>query len=235
MPGPGPQTFAAKVGVRSCFAVLWAVSSAGGCLAQALLMGPGGAPNLLGTDLAVFEAREPRKDLPCTVVPQKAVLGFDLKFHAGYEVSVPLKELAGMENQLITVFRVSEASKPDFPVYFVQRINVPNIEEDARGDAVLQGSFDLGEGKFQVDWLMRDRSDRVCSTFWESEASLSPKDKGVVVALETGEIAPTDQEQFEPEPFLRKAEGVNGLNLKVLINFAPQNAKSATLQQLPLA
>jgi hypothetical protein len=226
-----PKRSAAQVHLCACCALMFVFASGGGCLGQALLTGPGGAPNLLGTDLAVFEARESRKDLPCTVVSQKPILGFDLRFRAGYDISVPLKELSGTQNQLIVVFRVSEASKPDFPVYFVQRINVPPIEEDARGDALLQGSFDLGEGKYQVDWLMRDRADRVCSSFWESEAALSSKDKGVVVSLEKGEIAPTDREQFEPEPFLRRTEGGSGLNMKVLVNFAPQNALSATLQQ----
>jgi hypothetical protein len=184
----------------------------------------------MGTDLAIFEAREPRKDLPCTVTPQKPALGFDLRFHAGFDISVPLKELSGLENLLTVVFRVSETAKPDFPVYFVQRFNVPPIEDDARGDALLQGSFDLGEGKYQVDWLMRDRSERVCSSFWEAEAALTSKDKGVAVTLEKGEIAPTDREQFEAEPFLRRTEGGGGLNMKVLVNFAPQNALSATLQ-----
>jgi hypothetical protein len=216
--------------LRDCLVLLCLIAGAKGCLGQSLLTGPGGAPNLLGTDLAVLEEREPRKDLPCSVVAQKPVLGFDLRFHAGYDISVPLREIAGSQNQLIVVFRVSEASKPDFPVYFVQRINVPPIEEDARGDALLQGSFDLGEGKFQVDWLMRDRTERVCSSYWESEAVLSPKDKGVVVTLEKGEVAPTDREQFEPQPFLRRSDGDSGLNMKVLVNFAPQNAKSATLQ-----
>ena len=239
MPGPVQGTDTEEVPrgsagwriLRDCFAVVCAVSSVGGCFGQVLLTGPGGAPNLLGTDLAVFEAHESRKDLPCTLVPQKPVLGFDLRFHAGYDISVPLKELAGTQNQLIMVFRVAEASTPDFPVYFVQRINVPTIEEDARGDALLQGSFDLGEGKYQVDWLMRDRTERVCSSSWESEATLASKDRGVVVTLDKGEIAPTDREQFEPEPFLRRTEGSGGLNMKVLVNFAPQNAQSATLQQ----
>jgi hypothetical protein len=225
------QSPVARVSARVCLALLCIAASAGGCLAQVLLTGPGGAPNLMGTDLAVLEARETRKDLPCTVTPQKPAFGFDLRFHAGYDISVPLKEIAGLQNLLIVVFRVSEASKPDFPVYFVQRINVPSIEEDARGDVALQGSFDLGEGKYQVDWLMRDRTDRVCSSFWESEAALSSKDKGVMVTLEKGEIAPTDRELFEPEPFLRRTEGGIGLNMKVLINFAPQNAQSATLQE----
>jgi len=231
MPSRGLQKPVASVPFRSFFAVIWIVASAGGAFSQVLLNGPGGTPNLMWTDLAVFEAREPRKDLPCTVIPEKPVLGFDLRFHAGYDITVPLKEISGSQNLLTVVFRVSESSKPDFPVYFVQRFNVPSIEQDAQGDVLLPGSFDLGEGKYQVDWLMRDRSERVCSSFWDSEAALTSRDKGVVVALEKGEIAPTDREQFEAEPFLRRTDGDNGLNMKVLINFAPQNAQSATLQE----
>jgi len=222
--------FVSSACFRTIFASVCAAASLAGAFGQALLNGPGGTPNLMGTDLAIFEAREPRKDLPCIVTPQKPVLGFDLRFHAGYDISVPLKEISGTQNLLTVVFRVTEDSKPDFPVYFVQRFNVPPIEDDARGDAYLQGSFDLGEGKYQVDWLMRDRSERVCSTFWDSEATLGSRDKGVAVTLERGEIAPTDREQFEAEPFLRRADGDSGLNMKVLINFAPQNAQSATLQ-----
>ncbi len=45
--------------------------------------GPGGMVRLFGTDAAILESQETRKDLPCTVVPAKASLGFDLKFHAG--------------------------------------------------------------------------------------------------------------------------------------------------------
>src|ERR1700734_2129579 len=63
--------------------------------------------NIFNTDLAVLEQDEQRKDLPCTVTPSKPALGFDLKFHAGYQVSVPLKELAGRENALSIVFRVA--------------------------------------------------------------------------------------------------------------------------------
>ena len=75
--------------------------------------GPGGSIRLLTLDAAVLEAQEVRKDLPCTVTPIKPVLGFDLKFHSGYEVSIPLKELAGSENQLTMVFRVIPDGHPD--------------------------------------------------------------------------------------------------------------------------
>ena len=79
-----------------------------------MLSGPNGHVNIFNTDLAVFEAGEIRKDLACTVTPSKPVLGFDLRFHSGYDVTVPLKELAGSENSLNILFRVTpaEPSRP---------------------------------------------------------------------------------------------------------------------------
>jgi len=70
------------------------------------------AVSLFTADAAILEAREIRKDVPCTVAPIKPALGFDLKFHAGYDVSVPLKELAGSDNLLTMVFRVAPDQKP---------------------------------------------------------------------------------------------------------------------------
>src|SRR5580658_6721062 len=63
-------------------------------------LGPSHAANIFNTDLAVLEQGEQRKDLPCTIIPSKPALGFDLRFHAGYQVTVPLKELAGDTNAL---------------------------------------------------------------------------------------------------------------------------------------
>src|SRR5687768_8085065 len=86
----------------------------------------GGALRLLNSDQAVLEAGEDRQDLPCSVVSVKPLLGFDMRFHSGYEVSLPLREIAGAENLLTTLFRVvpvdQEATKP---VYFTHRLKVP--------------------------------------------------------------------------------------------------------------
>src|SRR5215470_4681695 len=89
---------------------------AGSCLSAQVLMtpaGPGGSVRLFTSDAAILEARETRKDVPCTVTPVKPVLGFDMKFHAGYDVSIPLKDLAGSDNSLTMVFRVTPESKKD--------------------------------------------------------------------------------------------------------------------------
>ncbi len=80
-----------------------------------MLAGPNGHVNIFNTDLAVLEAGETRKDLACTVTPSKPALGFDLRFHAGYDVTIPLKELAGGENSLNILFRVEQQNHPDAP------------------------------------------------------------------------------------------------------------------------
>ena len=194
--------------------------------------GPGGTVRIFNTDAAVLEMQEPRKDLPCTVVANKSVLGFDLKFHGGYEVTVPLKELSGSDNLLTIIFRVTSQTQKDSPVYFSHRIQVPSIEDGAKGDAYLEGNFDLGEGVYHVDWLMRDRAERVCSNYWDMEAALTAKDRQINIAIGPGLVQGSEVEQFREEPPVERAQGEAPLNVKILINFAPQNSHSAVLQPL---
>src|SRR5437867_8860023 len=132
-----------------------ALMAAPGVQAQSRIegSGPGALVRIFNTDSAVLEAQEPRKDLPCGVNPIKPQLGFDMKFHAGYEISIPLRELSGSEDLLTTIFRVTPDNKKDDPIYFSQRIGVPSIEPDAHGNAYLQGYYDVGEGKYHIDFL----------------------------------------------------------------------------------
>jgi hypothetical protein len=193
---------------------------------------PGGISRLFTSDAAILESDEARKDLPCTVNPVKPALGFDLKFHSGYEVSVPLKELSGEGNLLTMVFRVVPDASPDDVIYLSQRMSVPSIGEDSKGDAYLRGNFDVGEGKYHVDWLMRDRSERFCSSSWDIEAALPVKDKDMTLDIAANRIDPVDTEPFKEEPPIERQQSETPLNVKVMVNFAPQNALSATLQPL---
>lgn len=197
--------------------------------------GPGGAVRMFPTDWAILEVQEPRKDLPCTVVPIKPALGFDLRFHAGYDVSVPLKELSGPDNLLTMIFRVTPENRKDEPSLFVQHVRVPTINADASGSAYLQGAFDLGEGKYHVDWLMRDRAERVCSSYWDAEAELAPKDKQLVLAISPEVAEASEAEAFRDEPPVERAQDDQPLNVKVVLNFAPHNSTAAALQPLDTA
>jgi hypothetical protein len=221
---------------KSCLVSV--LTLAGGSIlgAQELMSGsgPGGAVRLFNSDAAILEAEEIRKDLPCTVTPVKPQLGFDLKYHAGYEVSVPLKELAGSENQLTMVFKVTAESRPDDPAYFSQHVNVPAIEENAGGPAYLNGTFDVGEGKYHVSWLMRDRAERVCSSNWDIEASLPARDKQMALDIPALAIRPVEGQPFKQEAPVEREQQEQALNVKVVINFAPQDVSSASLQPLDI-
>jgi hypothetical protein len=202
--------------------------------AQSQLAGSGGnGLHMMNTDLTVLEAQDVRKDLPCSVTPAKPLLGFDLRFHAGYEVNVPLKELSGSENKLTIIFRVTADGHKDDPMYFVQHVHVPSIEEEAKGEATLGGAFDLGEGSYHVDWLMRDRSERVCSFYWDSEATLPAKDKQIALEMAPGAVRRSQEEQFIEDPPVERTPSTGApLNIKVLVNFAPQNFDSPTLRPM---
>ena len=193
---------------------------------------PGGMFRLFTSDAAVLESQEIRKDLPCNVLPVKPALGFDLKFHSGYSVNIPLKELAGDGNQLTMIFRVTPDAHPEDQIYLSQRLSVPNIADDAKGDAALQGSFDVGEGKYHVDWLMRDRSEHVCSSNWEIEAGLPSKDREMSLDITPNTIEAAEVEPFRQEPPVERAHESAPLNVKVMVNFAPQNAYSSSMQPL---
>lgn len=198
--------------------------------AQVPISNGAGPVRIFNTDMAILETQDVRKDIPCTVTPGKATLGFDLRFHGGYDVAVPLKELAGSENQLTIVFRVTPQDHKDQPSYFMQHYRVPSLEEDAKGEANLTGSVDLGEGSYHVDWLMRDRAERVCSFYWDVEATLPSKDKQIELALSAGQVEPVQPEQFIDEPPVSRAPSPHPLSIKVLVNFAPQDRDAASLQ-----
>jgi hypothetical protein len=190
---------------------------------------------LMPSDMAVLEADLERKDLPCTVTPRKASLGFDLRFHGGFDVTVPLSELEGSESVLTTVFRVYPEGDKDHAVFFSQHIRVPDIEEDAKGDAFLQGGFDVGEGSYHVDWLMRDRQERLCSSNWDTEASLAPKDKPMALFIGPKDIQQVQFEPFQDDPVIHRATPEPAVNVKLLVNFAPQTKDAAALPAMDLA
>lgn len=192
---------------------------------------PGERVTPLPSDIAILESIDARRDLPCTVTPRKAEIGFDLHFHAGFDVTVPLAELAGGGQSLTVVFRVYPQSDVSRTAYFLERFHTPAIEDDAKGDALLEGGVDLGEGIYHVDWLMRDRSERICSSNWIIDAAIPAKDKPMPLFLSPNQIA-----ESVPEPFVNDTSrpahtAEDNLNIKLLVNFAPQDAQSAALQR----
>ena len=64
------------------------------------------------------------------------------------------------------------------------------------------------------------------------EAKLPDRDKDVALDLAPGEIAASTLETFQEESPVERTEGQQGLNVKVLVNFAPPRANASVLQPL---
>jgi hypothetical protein len=70
----------------------------------------------------------------------------------------------------------------------------------------------------------------VCSFYWDSEAILGPKDRQIAMAVPAGTVRASETEQFKDEPPVERAQGEQSFNVKVLMNFAPQDFRSAALR-----
>ena len=77
------------------------------------------------SELAVLEADEFRDELPCKVTPEKPTLRFDLRLHAGYTVSVPVRDLAPGGHQLQVRLRITPIADEANEVLMTDRLNVP--------------------------------------------------------------------------------------------------------------
>ncbi len=201
----------------------------GGLQAQELAAtGPDGELRLMPTDLAVLSAEEPRNDLPCEVEHLDPQLEFDLNFQAGFNVSIPLSSLEGPGNALRILFRIQPTDAPGDPVYFRQRISVPPIDEGAEGTTTLPGRYRLGPGVYKVDWLMRDRAERVCADSWEIRAETLEGFEKLAATASAHSISPVGEDLYFEEPPIRRARG-KLKHVKIIMNFTPLSPSRVNL------
>jgi hypothetical protein len=82
-----------------------------------------------------------------------------------------------------------------------------------------------------VDWLMRDRSERICSSSWQTEAILSPKDKAMPLSIDANEVDQTLPNSFVNDKAVDATHGSNdALHLKLLVNFGSQDSSFPSFQ-----
>jgi len=79
---------------------------------------------------------------------------------------------------------------------------------------------------------MRDRAERVCSSSWDVDAAVNPKDRQGDLSVHANSVLASDNELFKEEPPVQRGGADGALNVKVMVNFAPQRAASATLRPL---
>jgi hypothetical protein len=192
---------------------------------------PDAPPLLAPGDQAVLDEHESRRDLPCGVRPLKPELNFDLRFHAGYETTVQIEELAKRGDELRIIFRATATDPVAAPIHFSHRIQTPSFnDQGAEGEAHIEGRFDVGEGKYHVDWLMRARDGRLCSHHWSFEASLPSAAREVALAQPPGSILAAQPGIFAEEPpVVLSQPATDSLKLTLMVNVTPSATESAVV------
>jgi hypothetical protein len=165
------------------------------------------------SDLAVLTSRERRADFSFQITSDKPGLGFDLRFHSDCHVTVPIKALGDVGGWVEVVMRVTPGAK---------------------GDGVLSGGFDLGLGRYQVDWMMRDVHGRVCSSHWELEAKLRGGQRDLPLTLDANTVAERAEGPFGGEPPVEKAVA-EPLHVKILLNLSPVKPQQSIVKPIDRA
>ncbi|MDA0205434.1 MAG: hypothetical protein O3A53_05815 [Acidobacteria bacterium] len=215
-----------------CFLALCLASTSFG--QELLRLGQDGNGFLGAGDLAVLSSDEKRSDLPCYVEPLDSELEYDLNFRAGYNAEIPLAALAGDGNSLRVVFRITPLDSPGEQVYMQHRYVVPSIPADATGAVNLPGKFRLGPGKYKINWLMRDRVEKVCASNWEVAAETVEEFEKLASNPSASLVTAFSNEVFADEPpVMRPREALR--HVKLIINFAPANAAMARLNSYDLS
>ena len=175
---------------------------------------------LPSTDLAVFESGVNRNDLDCHVKEVKPDLDFEFRYQTGYRVQFPVQQLAGKGDRLHIIMRVTPSDRPEDSQYLEDFITVPPIGADVKGEGQVQGRFDVGPGRYKVDWLVRNIAEHVCAAHWEIEAKPEGDLDGLRMALAADQVAAHHQDPFVDQAPL-PSDRPRGLHIALLANFSP--------------
>jgi|GEM_PF-1027687 hypothetical protein len=134
------------------------------------------------------------ESLDCRVQVGKPRLTYSFRHLATYEAAVPVSELDPAGTVLTTMFRVTPKQGGQ-PGYFRQTLRIGKIPAKVNSKflAVADGGFFVGEGEYQVDWLLRDHRGRACRKEWSVKVRAKDKDRPQPLAPGTVTSVQLDQ------------------------------------------
>ena len=169
-------------------------------------------------------------EIRCRARAFKPFLGFEFRFLSGYLIAIPQRDLAGPANELLISVTVRPVSVEGREPVSLNREFQTRALPDRRGVFELSGSLALGEGKYDIQWQLRDRFGRFCSQSWTVEAKLSRKDRGVPLILGPGAVAPSVVFLFREELSVRGGPADKKLRIKLLVSMDLRRRRQVTIR-----
>ena len=174
--------------------------------------------------LTRFESHA-HEQLRCEVIPIKPALNFAFRFQAGFIVHVPLNQYSGKGHRWVMLVRVTPDGGETVPLMSV--INLPEIPQ-TKAVAEIGGGYLVGEGHYEVQWMMFDDGGRVCRKNWTVEPKPTRAERGIRVAIPPKTVRsffwfaePGERSNFDDAAPVR---------LTVLLHAAPISTRRTTLR-----
>ena len=163
-----------------------------------------------------FAAHAADGPLHCDVAPVQARLSFSLRFQTGFIARVPLKPYAGATHRWNTLLRVTPQGREPFYLGTFNRMrNIPKTSVPAE----MGGFYQVGEGRYTVDWLMADDTGRACRKSWKLDAKLTPSERGLKPGMEPGTVGALTYRRWSPQTAEADIHPLH--RLTVLLHAAP--------------
>ena len=166
--------------------------------------------------------------LTCRVHPIQPRLNLGFRFQTGYSIEVPMRQYSGAGHWWSVIFRVTPEAKERDPVWFVSRRRIP-VGAGQKGLAEFGGAYLVGEGRYKVDMLLVDDSDRVCATGWKMRAKLNDQVRNARPGMSPGAVDDMSLRRSGHFPSMR--DGVeSGANVSILMHVAATLPNRVRLQ-----
>ncbi len=161
--------------------------------------------------------------LNCEVTATRPYLNFGFRYQAGYFFTTPLSQFFGPGHKLTVVARVTP--RQGDAVFLGQGLDLPPIPQTKQ---VLEmgGGYLVGEGEYQVDWLLFDEQNRACRKSWKTKVARTGADKKVPLAIAPHTVAEFSLIGLPP----RRNEPNVGGPLTILLNAAPLSPRRTRLR-----
>ncbi len=132
-----------------------------------------------------FESPPPAATLDCQFTPVRPSLDFSFRFQAGYMMRTPLSQFEKGRGWAVLLKVKPETREP---IYLLQTFDLPDIS-GANSIGEVAGGFLAGEGKYQVQAIVRDDQNRQCRAQWDIEAKLDAAERKLDPSMPAGSVA----------------------------------------------
>jgi hypothetical protein len=162
--------------------------------------------------------------LACDISESHPFLDYTFRFAAGYLIDCPVRIFGGEAAAIFTYVRVTP--ERGVPVTLGDHFDIPAMPEDLRSRVNVRhvnteidftGGFGVGEGRYTVDLILCDKTDRVLRKHWRMTATRSHAERATDLTLPPNTVGPLFVNRWDG----KLIESKPGLRLTVLLDATP--------------